>query len=97
MLTSASSLTLPESIKLKGEENWTQWKDKITSIAKMNSLYKYVYEKAQNLKPNAVNEYDSDLKATPEQLKAWKEWEQGDATMQLAITCNCKTIPAQLI
>ena len=77
-----------------------QWKEKIISIAKMNQLFKYIYKKAQAMKLVFVDEYADDAdkdKHTDAQLIAQNEQEQGDASMQLAITCNCKATPAQLV
>ena len=64
----------------------------------MNKLFKYIHEKAQATKPAFVDEYADDAKKyTDTELTAWTDWEQGDASMQLAITCNCKATPAQLV
>jgi hypothetical protein len=100
MTTSSSlstSIHIPEAMKLKGEENWIQWKEKIISITKASDIYKYIHPKAMLAKPEFVDEYDDDSKATLAQLLAWKEWDKGDAQMQLALTYNCKPIPAELI
>jgi hypothetical protein len=78
-LSSSISIYILEAMKLKGEENWIQWKEKIISIAKASDIYKYIYPKAMLTKPEFVNEYDDDLKATPAQLLAWKEWDKGNA------------------
>jgi hypothetical protein len=63
----------------------------------MNNLFKYIHDKAQSKKPTYVDEYDDNSKATLAELEAWNDWEQGDASMKLAITCNCKATPAQLV
>ena len=48
-------------------------------------------------KPEFVDKYNDDLKATPAQLLAWKEWDKGNAQMQLVLIYNYKLILAELI
>jgi hypothetical protein len=42
---STSSLTLPESHKLKGAENWIQWKEEVKVITDINALNRYIDER----------------------------------------------------
>jgi hypothetical protein len=40
-----SSLTLIESHKLKGAENWIQWKEEVKAITNINVLNRYIDER----------------------------------------------------
>jgi hypothetical protein len=42
-----------------------------------------------------VDEFDP--KSDEAKAKAWSDWRQGDASMRLAITCNCKAIPGGMV
>ena len=43
--SSSSKNLLSDSIKLKGEENYTAWKKAIEDIAVANGLRRYIYKK----------------------------------------------------
>jgi hypothetical protein len=88
-------LTLPESHKLKGAKNWIQWKEEVKAITDINALNRYINERGQQLKPEEVDEFDP--KSDEAKAKAWSDWRQGDASMRLAITCNCKAIPGGIV
>ena len=85
-----SSLTLPESHKLKGAENQIQQKEEVKVIININALNRYIDERGQQLKPEEVDEFDP--KSNEAKAKAWSNQRQGDASMRLAITCNYKAI-----
>ena len=44
---SGSRNQLPESMKLKGEENYVTWKEAIEDIAIINSLRRFIHEKGR--------------------------------------------------
>ena len=90
-MSSHTSLSLPEASKLKGAENYQQWKDKVINIAKSNGIAKFLHEKSRTKKPQEVDEWDDDVKE--EDLKKWQDWETGESQMKLAITLNCKAGP----
>lgn len=92
-MSSSSGLNLPDSLKLKGEENYIQWKDKVMDIAISHDLCQYV--DSRFVPPKEVDYLDP--KVDQEALKLWKEYRSGDAQMRLAITLNCKTVPSQVI
>jgi hypothetical protein len=91
--TTSTSLHLPASMKLKGEENYTVWKEQMMFLAKSNQLKKFISENAK--KPDFVDEDDE--KAVGDKLKEWQDWESGDARMMLAISYNCQTTPQQVV
>jgi hypothetical protein len=72
-----TSLHLPEAMKLKGDENYPDWKEKVLNIAKSNGIAKYVHEKYKA--PPEVDEFDE--KASEEAVKLWQAHEAGDANM----------------
>ncbi|EKD11974.1 hypothetical protein MBM_09837 [Drepanopeziza brunnea f. sp. 'multigermtubi' MB_m1] len=88
---SSHSLNLPEASKLKGGENYQQWKDKVINIAKSNRISKYINPKSRSLIPMEVDECDDTVKA--EDLQRWLDWDTGESQMKLAITLNCKAGP----
>jgi hypothetical protein len=61
----------------------------------MNALNRYIDERGQQLKPEEVDEFDP--KSDEAKAKAWSDWRQGDASIRLAITCNCKAIPGGIV
>ena len=87
------SLHLPASMKLKGEENYTIWKDQMLDLATSNQLKKYISEKAR--KPDFVDVDDE--KADAKKLEEWQSWEAGDAHMKLVISYNCQSMPQQVV
>ena len=46
---SSGRYQLPESIRLKGEENYIAWKDALENLAISNDLQKYIYKKGRAL------------------------------------------------
>ena len=48
--SSSSKNLLPDGIRLKGEENYTAWKEVIEDIAVANRLRHYIYKKGKVLK-----------------------------------------------
>ncbi len=48
-------MLLPEVHRLKREENYVLWREKIINIAKSNSLIKYIYKRGKVLEE--VNEF----------------------------------------
>jgi hypothetical protein len=46
----SSKNILPDSMKLKGEKNYTTWKEVIEDIAIINGLKQYIYKKRKAFK-----------------------------------------------
>jgi hypothetical protein len=90
---SSGKYQLPESMRLKGEENYTAWKDAIENLAVSNDLRKYIHEKGRA--PPYIDEFDD--KADADDLLLWKAWAAGDSNMKLIIQLNVKTTLAQLL
>ena len=88
---SINSLNLPDATKLKGADNYQQWKDKVTNIAKSNWIAKFLHEKSRTHAPKELDEWDNN--ASPTELKRWQDWDAGERQMQLVITLNCKPGP----
>jgi hypothetical protein len=80
-----TSLHLPEHLKLKGEENYTNWKELIVNIARGNGLAKYINDRCK--RPECIDEFheDYDEDKDGDKLRKYEAWEKGDAQMQLAI------------
>ena len=53
---SGSRNQLPESMKLKGEENYTIWKELIQNMAVANDLRQFIHEKGRV--PKYIDEFD---------------------------------------
>ncbi|KAI0993905.1 hypothetical protein K3495_g14279, partial [Podosphaera aphanis] len=83
-----SSASLPTAYRLKGEENYAQWKFDIENIARVHGLRKYYHPKSP-APPKVVDEFDDD--ASAEDIKAYDEWARGDAKMKLIIRTNVST------
>lgn len=92
-MASSSLLTLQDAHKLKGIENYPEWRDKVLNIAESNDISKFVDPESKNHIPKEVGEWDS--KASKDEREIWKEWKAGEARMKLAITLNCKSGPLQ--
>jgi hypothetical protein len=91
--SSGSSLHLPSSMKLKGEENYTVWKEAMLNLAISNGLKRYLQKDPR--KPIQVDE--DDTKVSDEAVRAWQDWEAGDAKTKLALSYNLSSIPIQVI
>ena len=46
---SSSKNLLPDSMKLKREENYTVWKEVIEDIAVVNGLRRFIYKKGKSI------------------------------------------------
>jgi hypothetical protein len=64
-MSNVTGLYLPDRIKLKGKENYQQWKEKIVNIAKSNQLGKYINDKC--IPPLKIDEFNP--KADQDALK----------------------------
>jgi hypothetical protein len=83
----------PESMKLRGEENYIQWKTAMEGLADANDLIRFVHLKGKA--PPQADELDE--KVDTEKLATWKAWKAGDASMKLIIQTNVKKTPSQLL
>lgn len=86
--------SLPNSLKLKGEENYAIWKDAMTDLAKANGCQRYIHAKARP--PKKVDEFEDD-EYTTEELDRWQTWEAGNSSMMLMIRINVKETPQSLL
>ncbi|OWP01747.1 hypothetical protein B2J93_2339 [Marssonina coronariae] len=84
-------LILPEAQKLKGVENYDQWRDTIINIAKIYGIAKHLHIKSRTHAPIEVDEWDPSVSTTA--LNNWKKWDSEESQMKLAITLNCKAGP----
>jgi hypothetical protein len=87
--------SLPNSMKLKGEENYAVWKTAIVDLANINGCLDYIHPKIKP--PKEIDIFKEDEKYEKEELDKWKEWRVGNACMKLIISTNCKEIPQTLI
>ena len=67
--SSGSSLHLPSSMKLKGEENYAVWKEAMLNLAISNRLKRYLQKDPR--KPIQVDE--DDTKVSDEAVRAWQD------------------------
>ena len=81
--TGTTSLHLPASMKLTGEENWPLFKDAIENLLDVNGLGRFISAKAKP--PNEVD--DEDENGSPEYTK-WKEWKASDSKAKLILLYN---------
>ena len=65
---SGSRNQLPESMKLKGEENYVVWKEAIEDMAVVNSLRRFIHEKGRA--PLYIDEFDE--KVDTAKLAVWQ-------------------------
>ena len=54
--SSSSKNLLPDSMRLKGEENYTAWKEAIEDIAVANGLRRYIHKKGKA--PEYMDEFN---------------------------------------
>ncbi|KAI0998951.1 hypothetical protein K3495_g9245 [Podosphaera aphanis] len=87
-IDTGSSALLPTTYRLRGEENYAQWKFDIENIARVHGLRKYYHPKSP-APPKVVDEFDDD--ASPEDIQAYDNWARGDAKMKLIIRTNVST------
>jgi len=85
----SSSLQLPNAFKLRGSENYTQWRTRVKLILQSKGLQDFI------LSTNAKTEPTTDASETTR--TAYKNWLENDAKAQLAIIMNVMTEPADLI
>jgi len=88
--SSSSKNLLPDSMKLKGEENYIAWKEAIEDIAVVNRLRQYIYEKGKS--PEYMDEFNE--KADETKLVVWLAWEARDLSIKIIIKLNVKSTPA---
>ena len=84
---------LPDSIKLKGEENYIVQKDTIKDLAIINNLYRFIYKKGRALE--YINEFNK--KADIDKLKLQKAQASRDLSIKLIIQLNIKKTPVQIL
>lgn len=66
---SGSSMMLPASHRLRGEENYAQWKYDIENIARVHDLRRYYHPKAP-VPPKIIDEFDDG--ASAEEVQTYK-------------------------
>lgn len=91
---SGASMMLASNLRLRGEDNYQQWKYNIENMARVNGLRKYYHPKAP-APPKFVDEFDDDV--SPKDIMAYDEWARGDSKMQLCISNNVSTSIASQI
>jgi hypothetical protein len=89
MESSSSKNLLPNSMRLKGEENYIAWKEVIKDLVVANSLRHFIHKKGKA--PKYIDEFDE--KANEIKLAVWQAWETGDLSMKIIIKLNIKSTP----
>ena len=72
-------------MKLRGEENYQQWKNTIENVARVHGLRKFYHSKAP-LPPKFVDEFDDGV--SQKEFLEYDDWAKGDAKMKLCISNN---------
>ena len=91
---SGSTLMLASNLKLKGEQNYQDWKYNIENIARVHGLRNYYHPKAP-APPKFVDEFDDDV--TEKDIIAFDNWARGDSKMKLCISNNVSSSIASQI
>ncbi|KAI0991814.1 hypothetical protein K3495_g16373, partial [Podosphaera aphanis] len=91
---SGSSLMLASNLRLKGEDNYQDWKYNIENIARVHGLRRYYHPKAP-APPKFVDEFDDGV--TEKDIIAFDSWARGDSKMKLCISNNVSTSIASQI
>ncbi|KAI0999916.1 hypothetical protein K3495_g8280, partial [Podosphaera aphanis] len=82
---SGASLLLASNLKLRGEENYQQWKFTIENLARVHGLRRFYHPKAP-APPNFVDEFDESISV--EDFRKYDDWARGDSKMKLCIANN---------
>ena len=88
-LSDPSSLQLPSSFKLRGSDNYTQWKSRVKLILQSKGLQDFIL--STNVKPEPTSN------ASDEVRTVYQTWLENDAKAQLAIVMNVASEPADLV
>ena len=91
--SSSSKNLLPDSIKLKGEENYTTQKEVVEDIAVANRLRRYIYKKGKA--PEYVDKFNK--KADKIKLAVQQIQEARDLSIKIIIKLNIKSTPIQML
>ena len=82
---SGSSMMLAPNLRLRGEDNYQQWRYNMENIARVHGLRKYYHPNAP-APPKCVDEFDENV--SEKDIKAFDDWARGDSKMKLIITNN---------
>ena len=82
---SGASLLLASNLKLRGEENYQQWKFTMENVARVHGLRKFYHPKAP-APPIFVDEFDEGV--SEKDFQKYDEWAKGDSKMKLCISSN---------
>ena len=91
--SSSSKNLLPDSMRLKGEENYTAQKEVIEDIAVVNRLKQYIYKKGKA--PKYMDEFNK--KANKIKLAVQLIQKARDLSIKLIIKFNVKSTPVQIL
>ena len=91
--SSSSKNLLPDSMKLKGEENYTVQKEVIEDIAVINRLRQYIYKKGKA--PEYMDEFNK--KTNKIKLVVQQIQEARDLSIKIIIKFNIKSTPVQIL
>ena len=91
--SSSSKNLLPDSIKLKGEENYTIQKEAIEDITIINGLRQYIYKKGKA--PKYINKFNK--KANKIKLAVQQIQKARDLSIKIIIKFNIKSTPIQML
>src|SRR5271156_289276 len=84
-MSSDNNFSLPPAVKLKGTENYPQWKSQIQVLLESKDLESYILP--TNIKPDPAE-------VTSDEVKTWKV---NNAKAKMAIMLNVVAEPAELI
>lgn len=90
------SLQLPRYQKLKGADNYNEWKKNMLNLAIVLDLKRHLIDDPLDPKPKEIT-LDNIKDATKQERLDWKEWRVGDAKAKLALSWNLTSTQAGVI
>src|ERR1700709_1989571 len=82
---SNSSLQLPTYQRLKGRENYPEWKKNFLNLAKSAGMSKYFIDDPLRPKPKKIT-IENVREATRDERLDWDDWEAGEAKAILMLS-----------
>lgn len=93
---SSATQQLPMHLRLKGAENYTNWKRNFMDLLTTNDLQRYFIDDPTDPKPKEITA-DYFPIATRDEKLDWKDWKAGEAKARLLLNCNILQSPTALV
>jgi hypothetical protein len=89
----AEIIRMPQESRLKGSENYGDWRRKMMTIATASGLNRFLGDDPS--KPERIT--STGKNATKEQIRVWKDWTTGDEKMMTTLYQNITANPRDLV